>query len=301
MVEQLNREIEISRVVDAPREMVFAAFTEAEHLMRWWGPEGFGVSSAESDARPGGEFTIVMRGPDGTDHPVKGTYREVDPPRRLVAESTAVGPAGEPLLEAVTTIDLGDLDGKTEIRLRSKAVGFVPEAEAMLGGMELGWVQSIRCLDDYLTGAVDRQIVLMRLLAAPPEKVFEVWATPEHVAAWWGPAGFSLTTEAMDVRPGGEWRFTMHGPDGVDYQNLIVYEEVAPPERLVYVHSGLPSDEDPAFRTTVWFDEYVGNTVLTMKMVFETAEGRDMIVKKYNAIEGGNQTLDRLVAYVAPV
>jgi uncharacterized protein YndB with AHSA1/START domain len=293
-----TREIEVTRVVDAPRDLVFAAFTEADHLAKWWGPEGFGVSAATSDPRPGGAFRIVMRGPDGTDHPVDGTYREIDAPRRLVTESIAVGPSGERLLEAVTTVELAEHGDKTEITVRSRAVGFVPEAEAMLGGMEIGWVQSLRCLEDHVTDALDRQIVIMRMVEAPREQVFDVWITPEHVANWWGPDGFTITTESMDVRPGGEWRFTMHGPDGTDYPNLIRYSEVVPPAHLAYAHIDMPAAEDTTFHVDVYLDEFLGNTVLSMKMVFPTAESLAENVARYHSIEGGNQTADRLVAYV---
>jgi uncharacterized protein YndB with AHSA1/START domain len=297
MPEQPSRTIEITRVVDAPRDLVWAACTEAEHLQHWWGPEGFGVASAESDPREGGAFTIVMRSPDGHDSQVHGTYREFRPPERLVTDSTAAGPDGAPFIESTTTIELTDLDGKTEIRVRASAFGLADGSDVALAGMELGWVQTLRRLDDHLTGAAERQIVLMRLLEAKPAEVFEVWTTPEHVAAWWGPQGFTLTTESMEVRPGGTWRFVMHGPDGVDHPNVIEFDEVVPPERLTFLHLGEP--DDPAFRAVVTFDEYLGSTLLTMRSVFETAGDRDLVVDRYGAIEGGNQTLDRLVAYVA--
>ena len=278
---------------------MFAAFTEAEHLSKWWGPEGFGVSSASSDPRPGGAFTIVMRAPDGTETPVEGTYEEFEAPHHLVTESTAFGPDGTAFVRSTETIDLTDRDGKTEIRVRATGWALIADAVAALAGMELGWVQMLRCLEDHLTGAADRQMVLMRLLDATPQEVFDVWITPEHVGAWWGPDGFTTTTEHMDVRPGGEWRFVMHGPDGVDYPNLIEYEEVAPPERLTFRHSGAPEDDHPSFRSTVTFDEYMGSTIVTMKAVFDTVEDHDLVMTKVQAEEGGNQTLDRLVAYVA--
>jgi len=148
-------------------------------------------------------------------------------------------------------------------------------------------------LDDVLTGAVDRQIVMMRLLQAPRELVFKTFTEEEHVAQWWGPTGFTLTTHEMDVRPGGVWEFTMHGPDGVDYPNVIVYEEILAPHRLVYTH-GSPDPDDPGFRTTVTFDDFMGMTALTMRGVFETAEARDLVVEKFHAIDGAGQTLDRL-------
>src|SRR5215217_7891459 len=82
--------------------------------------------------------------------------------------------------------------------------------------------------------AADREIVITRVFDAPREMVFSAFTDPEHIGAWWGPKGFTITTHAMDVRPGGEWRFIMHGPDGVDYPNKISYLEIARPERLVY-------------------------------------------------------------------
>src|SRR6266852_4602923 len=79
----------------------------------------------------------------------------------------------------------------------------------------------------------DREIVITRLLDAPRELAFQAWTEPQHVAHWWGPNGFTNTIHEMDVRPGGVWRFIMHGPDGTDYKNEIVYVEVVKPERLV--------------------------------------------------------------------
>jgi uncharacterized protein YndB with AHSA1/START domain len=293
--ERERTEIEVTRILDAPRDLVFEAWTDAERLSKWWGPEGFSVAECISDPRPGGSLRIVMRGPDGTDYPMTGTYREVLWPERLVIESTAVADDGTPLLEALQTVTFTDRDGKTEITVRSRATALVPIAIAMLGGMEAGLTQSLQCLDDVLTGAVERQIVVGRVYQAPRELVFRAFTEQDHLEQWWGPTGFTLTTHEMDVRPGGTWRFLMHGPDGVDYPNTVVYEEIAAPARLVYRH------EDPAFRTTVTFDEFMGMTALTMRMVFATAEERDAVDEKYHATQGTEQTLDRLGEHLAEV
>ena len=215
--EAQSREITITRIFDAPREMVFKAWTEADRIARWWGPEGFSVPECESDPRTGGSLRIVMRGPDGVDYPMTGTYLEVSAPERLVVESFAMGADGRPVLEGLNTVTFADRDGKTEVTLHARAVALVPEAAMMLGGMSAGWTQSLQCLDDVLTGAVDRQIVLVRLVEAPREVVFRAFTEQDQVEKWWGPTGFSLTIDEMDVRPGGTWRFIMHGPDGVDY------------------------------------------------------------------------------------
>src|SRR5262245_31914101 len=92
-------------------------------------------------------------------------------------------------------------------------------------------------------------IVGSRLLDAPRELVFSVWTDPKHLAQWWGPNGFTTTTHSFDFRPGGQWRFVMHGPDGRDYQNLVTFDEISRPERIVYRHGGTVDVEPVQFKT----------------------------------------------------
>jgi uncharacterized protein YndB with AHSA1/START domain len=143
----------------------------------------------------------------------------------------------------------------------------------------------------------DRSIVTTRVLDAPRELVFAAWTDPAHIGEWWGPDGFTTTTHEMDVRAGGAWRFIMHGPDGVDYPNLIVFTEIVPPERLAYDHSD--GDGGNMFRSTVTFDDEGGKTRVTLRGTFATAAERDRVVAEHGAIEGAIQTLGRLAAYLA--
>lgn len=143
------------------------------------------------------------------------------------------------------------------------------------------------------SSAADREIVTERLINAPREMVFAAWTDPEQVAKWWGPDGFTNTIHEMDVRPGGVWRFIMHGPDGTDYQNLIVFAEIVKPERIIYDHVSTPK-----FRNTVTFAEEGGKTRVTMRAVFEDANAFEMAVKTFKAVEGGKQTLGRLAGFV---
>ncbi len=141
-----------------------------------------------------------------------------------------------------------------------------------------------------------REIVIARVFNAPRALVFKLWTDPEHLAHWWGPNGFTITNYEMDVRPGGVWRFVMHGPNGVDYQNRVVYREVVEPVRLVYSHvSG------PQFEMTVTFDEDGDKTKLTARMLFESAALRDKTIKEFGAVEGLKQTLGRLGEHLARV
>ena len=135
----------------------------------------------------------------------------------------------------------------------------------------------------------DREIFADRIFEAPREVVWKLWTEPKHIAKWWGPKGFTTTISEMDVKPGGVWNFVMHGPDGKNYANKIVYVEVVKPERVVYDHESYPP-----FRVTVTFEEEGVKTKFSMRMVFETAELRDKTDKTFGAVEGLKQTVGRL-------
>jgi uncharacterized protein YndB with AHSA1/START domain len=144
-------------------------------------------------------------------------------------------------------------------------------------------------------------LVISRLLNAPRELVFEAWTDPKHLAHWYGPNGFTITTENIDVKAGGEWKFIMHGPDGRDYPNKIIFTEVLKPERLVYHHAGDADTEPVSFHVTVTFEKSGEQTQLTMTSVFASAEELDRVNREYGAIEGGQQTITRLAAYLLSI
>lgn len=155
--------------------------------------------------------------------------------------------------------------------------------------------------DSIDLGTDPRAIIGTRLLDAPRELVFSVWTDPKHLTQWWGPNGFSTTTHSFDFRVGGVWRFVMHGPDGRDYENRITYDEIVPPERIVYHHGGGDDVEPVQFKTTVTFEDVGGKTRLTLRGVFPSAEERARVIKEYGADQGLAQTLARLSDYVAIV
>jgi uncharacterized protein YndB with AHSA1/START domain len=143
----------------------------------------------------------------------------------------------------------------------------------------------------------DREIITTRLINAPRELVWEAFTNPEHVKHWWGPDGFTNTIHEMEVKPGGVWRFMMHGPNGMNFPNKIVFHEVVKPERLVCTHS---SDDENGiiFFQTIIFEKQGDKTNIIMTALFPTAEERDKVVKEFGAVEGGQQTLRRLAEYV---
>ena len=144
--------------------------------------------------------------------------------------------------------------------------------------------------------AAEREIVITRRLDAPRDLVWQAFTEPEHLIQWWGPDGFTNTFHEIDVRPGGVWRFIMHGPDGTDYDNFVRFIEVVRPERLVYDHG--TDERADMFRAFVTFEDADGGTLVTLRTLFPTTGDRDRAIEEVGAIEGGNQTLGRLEAYL---
>jgi len=145
--------VAITRVFDAPRALVWQAWTDPKMLGQWFGPQCFTASVPEYDVRVGGALRIVMHGPDGNDYPMKGVFREVKAPERLVFSNIAIDNDGNHLLEGETTVTLTEQGGKTTMTLKSHAVGLVPHAPQMLAGMEAGWTQSIDKMQELVAKA----------------------------------------------------------------------------------------------------------------------------------------------------
>jgi uncharacterized protein YndB with AHSA1/START domain len=137
--------------------------------------------------------------------------------------------------------------------------------------------------------SADRAFVHSRLIDAPRDRVFKAFSDPVHLARWWGPNGFTSTFHQFDLRPGGTWRFVMHGPDGTNYPNESVFVEVVAPERIVFEHIS-----DHHFQMTITFTAQGTKTVVGWRQVFDTAAERQRIAKF--VLEANEQNLDRLAA-----
>lgn len=146
-----ERELTITRIFDAPRELVFKAWTDPKHLAQWWGPKHFTNPVCEVDVRPGGTLYIEMTAPDGVAYPAKGIFREVVPPERLVFTTTSFeDEAGNPQLEGLTTVTFEDYQGKTKLTLHAIALTVNAEVVWALEGMNEGWSQSLDKLAEEL-------------------------------------------------------------------------------------------------------------------------------------------------------
>lgn len=139
----------------------------------------------------------------------------------------------------------------------------------------------------------DRELFTSRLMEdTRRERAFAAFSDPSQLARWWGPNGFTNTFQEFDLRPGGSWRFIMHGPDGAQYPNHSEFVQVAPPERVVFNHVSVPQ-----FEMTITFDEQEGGTVIGWLQRFESAEACQRVAKF--AVAANEQNLDRLAAHVA--
>jgi uncharacterized protein YndB with AHSA1/START domain len=150
--------------------------------------------------------------------------------------------------------------------------------------------------DDATAPATEPVIRVARVIKAPRARVWAAWTDPGRVSQWWGPDGFATTTHVHDLRPGGTWRFTMHGPDGTDYGNRVVFTEVRPPEQLAYDHFAEGDGGDaPHFRARVGFEDADGGTRITLTMRCPDIARRDALLE-FGALEGAQQTLARFAA-----
>jgi uncharacterized protein YndB with AHSA1/START domain len=311
-------QFEISRSFDAPRDLVWKAFTESKRLMHWWGPKGSTWVSGKLDLRPGGMFHYCMRSPDGHEMWGKFVYREIDAPARLVFVNSFSNAQGETTrapfnaqwpLEVLNTVTFTENAGRTTITVRGGPVNVsLQEQEVFRNAsslMEQGFTGTFDQLTAYLgtqrhplvvTTRGEREIVLTRVFDAPRDLVFEAWTKPEHVVHWYGRHGWTLDVCEIDLRVGGRWRYVMHGPRDRSMGLGGVYLEIAAPERLVSTEAfdGYPGEST----NTLILTERDGRTTLTITSLASSAEIRDAIIQS-GMEEGAAETMDRLAGLLA--
>ena len=147
VTESSDRELVLTRIFDAPRSLVFKAWTEPQHLARWWGPRGFSVVSCEMDPRTGGSYRFHMRGPDGNDHWPQGVFREITEPERFVASWCWTDADGKPRQpETVLTVTFDAIGDQTKLTLHQSVFESVTARDAH----GEGWGSSLDCLAEYL-------------------------------------------------------------------------------------------------------------------------------------------------------
>jgi len=149
---QSKWDLVITRVFDAPRHLVFRAWTDPKHVAQWWGPNGFTNPVCDLDARAGGEIRIHMRAPDGAIYPMKGVFEEIVEPERIVFVSSALDENGNSMFDVRTTVTFAEKQGKTSLTMQARVLHETAVATQYLQGMEAGWTQSLERLANHLRG-----------------------------------------------------------------------------------------------------------------------------------------------------
>jgi uncharacterized protein YndB with AHSA1/START domain len=293
-----DREVLLTRVFDAPPELLFEAFTKPEHLRHWFGRRDWTMAECEVNLKVGGAWRYLLLGPKEQKLGMHGVYREIQRPERLVYTEAFDEFPGE----SVVTTTLTEENGRTTLSSRMLCASKKVRDMVIDSGMERGAAETYDRLAEHLAtipraGIAGPELVVARLFHAPRELVFECWTTPEHLRHWQGaPRGFTVTSSESDIRPGGFFRICMRSPEGVDHWLEGHYCEIVKPERLVFTHAWLDAGRKFGKETlvTITFTERDGGTELALHQTgFHSAESRDG--HKY----GWTSALDVLADYLA--
>jgi len=307
-----DREIKITRFYDAPRELVFAAWSDPAQLCKWWGPRGFTIVTKSIDVRPRGSWVFSMIGPDGTVYPNRIVYTAIEAGRRVAYEHSGEGETADALF--IAEIRFEDEGSGTRVTLHS----IFPSASACntvvekYGAIE-GGIDTLERLADLVTQRSPETFVTSREFDAPRAKLFELWVRPEHLGKWFGPKGFELEIKSADVRTGGTTLTRMRSPDGKVTWGKWLIREVLPPERLIFIdcfsneHGGIErhpfAPTWPQYNlTTVTFEDLGARTRVTVQWtpVHETAEELATFAASHDSMRAGwSGTFDRLAGRVA--
>jgi len=289
-----DRELVMSRVLNAPRQLVWEVWTNPEHIKHWWGPNGFTNTIFEMDVRPGGVWDFIMHGPDGTDYKNKSIYKEVIKPERLVYDHIS-GPKFQ------FTVTFTEQGKKTQISIQMlfETAGERDNVIKVFKADE-GLRQNIYKLEGYLRKvSSEKEMSLTRIINAPRETVFKAWIERDQLTQWWGPKGFTNPVCKVDPKPGGRIYVDMKAPDGTVYPMDGEFHEILEPEKIVFTSAALDKNGNRLFEVlnTVTFTEEGGKTKLTLHAAVSniTDEGRTYID---GMNEGWNQSIDRLDEYV---
>jgi uncharacterized protein YndB with AHSA1/START domain len=234
----------ISRAFSAPRDLVFKAWSSAEHIKRWFSPEGCSVPEAEIDFRPGGVFAVCMHLPDGRDFWSRGHFGEISPPERLTF-TIGVSVGGATKFTAHTIVTFDDDGAGTRMTVRQAYDIHDESFRFAIDGAPEGWRSTLDKLEREVArikAAEGRSVVhasftLDRAFDASPAKLFHALVDKTAKARWFeGGGGYVTLEREMDVRPGGKERVKGRWATGLVSTFDAVYFDVVPDRRLVYAY-----------------------------------------------------------------
>ena len=306
-----ERELFIEHLFDAPRELVWKAWTEPERVKQWWGPEGFTAPVIKIDLRAGGEYLYCMRSPEGKEYWSKGTFREIIPPERLVLTDSFADENGNIVpasyyglspdfpLQALVTITFEETENnRTRLTIRYASVSASDFESAMSG-----WKMSLDKLADSLKKGNlttvfappgKQELFITRDFAAPRRLVFKAFTDPELYVQWLGPRRFKMILEKFEPKNGGSWRYIHEDKDGNKYGFHGVYHEVSPSLMIdTFEFEGLPEKGHVSLETATLETLRGGRCRLKIHSVFQTVADRDGMVQ--SGMEAGiNESYERL-------
>jgi len=314
IVKHRNKDLIVTRVLDAPRVNVWKAWTDPDIVKQWWGPKDFTAPHISIDLRTGGRFVYCMRGagPDGKvkDYWNTGEHRQIVPLKKLVTTMNFADEQGKPVpashygmpgkwpKEVLLTVTFAGIkDGKTKLTVREDGI-----PHEMIEMARLGWEQQLDKFADALVISSGRtritaepgkqEIIMKRSYDAPRALVFRAYTDPALIPQWWGPRMYATIVDKLDAKTGGLWRFLNRDAEGKEYAFHGVYHEVAAPERLVatFEFEGTPGHVS---LETLTLEENSGRTTLTNTSVFQSVADRDEMLSA-GMEEGASETMDRL-------
>ena len=308
-------ELSITRTFDAPRELVWKAWTDPGMLMQWRGPRGFAPTEFEIPMEVGARWRMTMVGRvPATQEPVTlkqhGVVKEVRPPELLVYtfawdDRSCVGLPEGPFKENVVTIRLEEQGGKTVMHFRQAPFATESERDGHTGGWNSAFDRFAEFVLQQQPGRkpapdeVPTELHMRRFFAAPRRMVFDAWTKPEMVKEWWGPRRFTAPLVEMDARGGGAILIHMHGPDGTIYAMTGRFVEFYPPYRFHFTSTPMDrnGNEFCELWTSVFFEEVEGGTEVVLD-VHVTKSTPEAAMPLKGMREGWSQSLDKLGEFV---
>ena len=308
-------ELNITRTFDAPRELVWKAWTDPEMAKEWMGPRGFTTTEFRTSTEAGGTWHLTMVGErPGSDEMVTlgqgGRILEVKPPELLKYtfgwDNRASVGLGDGPKENIVTIRFEEQGGKTVMHFHQGPFATESERDGHFGG----WNSAFDCFAEfmlrkqpgrmYAEDDVPTELHMRRFFAAPRQMVFDAWIKPEMVKEWFGPKCFTVPVCELDVRSGGAIRIDFQTLDGSATHSLIgKYVEVYPPYRFHFTSGPVDQEGKHIFETwtSVFFEEKNGGTEVVLDVhVTKTTPEAAKYLKGMR--EGWSQSLDKLGDFV---
>jgi uncharacterized protein YndB with AHSA1/START domain len=227
-----DRELIVSRVINAPVARVWRAWTDPAEVAKWWGPYGFKSDTSTRDFKVGGTWRHTMIGPDDKPYDNLARFEEIVRNERIVFTNGGGGADGAGV-HFRSTVTFKDLGGRTELTMR---LVFDTATMRDTAASKYGAVEGGRQTLSRLAALVQDEFVMSRLVSAPRERVWQAWTNPEELAAWFGPRGFETIRADLDFKVGGTYFYGITG-DGVTMWGKWVFQEIDPPARLRMIQS----------------------------------------------------------------